>query len=133
MEIEPSAEVMVGVLHASVAVAVPAAGTPEGLQPRLDPGGQKVMVGSVISCTTMVRLQVEVLPQSSVAIQVRLVLDVPVQVPGVVTSMNVIATLASQASVAVGGLKTGVFGQLIGVVCATQVIVGGVSSTTVIV
>jgi len=34
--------------------------------------------------------------------------------PGVDTSANVIVTVASQASVAVGGAKTGVAGQLIG-------------------
>ena len=48
--------------------------------------------------------------------------------PGVVTSANVMSTLASHASVAVGGVNTGVAGQLTGVVCATQVIVGGVLS-----
>jgi hypothetical protein len=47
---------------------------------------------------------------------------------GVVTSEKVIVTLGSHASVAVGGVNTGVAGQLIGVVCATQVIVGGVIS-----
>ena len=44
-----------------------------------------------------------------------------------------IVTLASHASVAVGGANTGVAGQLIGVVCATHVIVGGVMSCTTIV
>ena len=44
------------------------------------------------------------------------------------TSANVIVTLGSHASVAVGGVNTGVAGQLIGVVWATQVIVGGVIS-----
>ena len=48
--------------------------------------------------------------------------------PGVVTSANVIVTLASHASVAVGGVNTGVAGQLIGVVCVTHVMVGGVIS-----
>ena len=122
---------MVGAPQASVAVAAPGAGTPAGLQPRLDPGGQKVIVGGVMSCTTMVRLQVAVFPQSSVAVHVRAVLYVPGHKPGVAASENVIATDASQASVAVGGANTGVAGQFIGVVCATQVIVGGVSSTTV--
>jgi hypothetical protein len=45
----PRAEVMVGVPHASVAVAVPAAGKPAGLHPRLLPGGQKVNVGGATS------------------------------------------------------------------------------------
>jgi hypothetical protein len=53
--------------------------------------------------------------------------------PGVVTSANVIVTVASHASVAVGGINTGTAGQLIGEVCATQVIVGAVISRTTIV
>jgi hypothetical protein len=47
-----------------------------------------------------------------------------------VKSLEVIVGVASQASVAVAGLKTGVAGQLIGVVCATQVMVGATLSTT---
>jgi len=88
----------------------------------------QVMVGGVISCTTMVPLHVAVLPQSSVAVHVRVVLYVPAHDPGVLTSVKVIATLTSHASVAVGGANTGAAGQLIGVVCATQVMVGGVIS-----
>jgi hypothetical protein len=76
----------------------------------------------------MVRLQDAVFPQSSVAVQVLATLYVPGHVPGVVTSANVIVTLGSQVSVAVGGVNTGVAGQLIGVVCVTHVIVGGVIS-----
>ena len=92
-----------------------------------------MIVGGVISCTTMVPLQVAVLPQSSVAVHVLLTLYVPVQVPGVVRSENVMVTLGSQASVAVGGVNTGVAGQLIGVVWVAQVIVGGVISCTTMV
>jgi hypothetical protein len=58
---------------------------------------------------------------------------VPAQVPGVVRSEKVTATDTSQASVAVGGAKTGVAGQLIGDVCVTHVIVGGVISCTTMV
>jgi hypothetical protein len=76
----------------------------------------QVIVGGVISCTTIVRLQVAVLPQSSVAVHVRVVLEVPGQEPGVVASEKVITTVRSHASVAVGGVNTGVAGQLIGVV-----------------
>ena len=76
----------------------------------------------------MVRLHVDVLPQSSVAVHVRVTLYVPAHDPCVVASVKVIATVASHASVAVGGINTGTAGQLIGVVCATQVIVGGVMS-----
>ena len=76
----------------------------------------------------MVPLHVAVFPQSSVAVQVLVTLKLPGHVPGVVTSEKVIVTLGSQASVAVGGVKTGVAGQSIGDVCAAQVIVGGVIS-----
>jgi hypothetical protein len=69
-----------------------------------------------MSRTTIVPLQVDVLPQSSVAVHVRVTLYVPAHDPGVVASVNVIITVASQASVAVGGVKTGTAGQLIGVV-----------------
>ena len=50
-----------------------------------------------------------------------------------VTSEKVKVTVKSQASVAVGGTNTGSAGQLIGVVWATHVIVGGVISCTTIV
>src|SRR5678816_2468419 len=93
----------------------------------------QVIVGGVISCTTIVLLQVAVFPQSSVAIQVRVVLYVFGQDPGVLTSENVMETLGSQVSVAVGAVNTGNAGQLTGVVCVTQVIVGGVLSCTTIV
>jgi hypothetical protein len=49
------------------------------------------------------------------------------------TSEKVIATVGSHASVAVGGVNTGVAGQAIGVTCVTQVIVGGVISCTTMV
>ena len=49
------------------------------------------------------------------------------------TSEKVMDTVGSQASVAVGAVNTGVAGQLIGEVCVTQVIVGGVISCTSIV
>ena len=55
------------------------------------------------------------------------------QVPGVETSEKVIATVRSHASVAVGGVNTGVAGHAIGDVCVTQVIVGGVISCTTMV
>ena len=56
------------------------------------------------------------LPQSSVAVQVRVTLYVPGQEPWVVASVNVMVTVASQTSVAVGGVNTGTAGQLTGVV-----------------
>ena len=69
VEMEPSDEVIVGAPQASVAVAAPAAGTPVGLQPRLEPGGHNVNVGGVIS-TVQVNtcVQVAVFKQPSVAV-----------------------------------------------------------------
>src|SRR6187549_4189874 len=81
----------------------------------------------------MVPLHVDALPQSSVAVHVRVVLYAPTHEPGVVASTNVIVTVASQASVAVGGVNTGNAGQLTGVVCAAHVMVGGTLSSTTIV
>ena len=75
-----------------------------------------VIVGGVLSCTTIVRLQVAVLPQSSVAVHVLVVLYVFGHDPGVLTSEKVTVTLASQLSETVGGTKDGAVGQLIGVV-----------------
>jgi hypothetical protein len=66
---EPRADVIDGVLQASVAVAAPGAGTPAGLHPKLEPEGQNVNVGGtksevqVNSC-----VQVDVLPHPSVAV-----------------------------------------------------------------
>ena len=74
----------------------------------------QVIVGAEISCTTIVPLHVDVLPQSSVAVHVRVVLYVPIHDPGVVISAKVIVTVASHASVAVGGKNTGTAGQSIG-------------------
>lgn len=116
--------------QASVAVGVPNTGVAGQLIVVLV--GQ-VIVGAVSSLTEIVRLQVAVLPQSSVAVQVRFTLYSCGQVPGVVASTKVIATLLSQASVAVGGLNTGVAGHSIGEVCVTQVIVGLVTSCTTMV
>jgi hypothetical protein len=56
-----------------------------------------VIVGAVTSRTTMVALQEAVLPQSSVAVQVRVVLYVPAHDPAVVTSLNVMAGPAGAA------------------------------------
>ena len=57
----------------------------------------------------------------------------PVQVPAVLTSDEVISTVASQASVAVALPKTGDEGQLIGEVTDGQVMTGAVTSCTTIV
>src|SRR5688572_814928 len=78
----------------------------------------------------MERLQVDVLPQSSVAVQVRVNWKLPGQLPGVVTSLKLMATEGSQASVAVAAAKVGVAGQLIGDITVGQVMAGGVISCT---
>jgi len=90
----------------------------------------QVIDGAVMSRTVMVALQVDVLPQSSVALQIRVctVGQVPL---GVVLTIT-ISTLWSQASLAVAFPKPGVAGQSI-VVLAGQVIDGAVMSLTVIV
>jgi len=58
---------------------------------------------------------------------------VPGQLPGTVASENDIVTFWSHASIAVGTVNTGIAGQLTGVTCVTQVIVGVVMSCTEIV
>ena len=78
----------------------------------------------------MARLQVDVLPQSSVAVQVRVTVYSAGQLPGVVTSLKLMATEGSQASVAVAAAKVGVAGQLIGDTTTGQVMAGGVISCT---
>jgi hypothetical protein len=90
-----------------------------------------VIVGGVLSSTTIVREHVAVFPQSSVAVHVRVTLYSCGHNPSVVASVNVTATSGSQLSVAVAGGKTGVAGHSIGDDTAGHVIVGGVLSMTV--
>ena len=116
--------------HASVAVALTHTGVAGQLIGEFC--AKHVIVGAVTSRTTIVRLQVDVLPQSSVAVQVRVTEYVPAHDPGVVISLEEINTVASHASVAVAFTQTGVAGQLIGVFCVKQVIVGAVISRTTI-
>ena len=116
--------------HASVAVALTQTGKAGQLTG--DTWSTHVIVGGVLSLTTIDWLQVDVLPQSSVAVHVRVAVYVPAHEPGVELSTCVTVTVASHASVAVASIQTGVLGQSIGVVCATQVIVGGVLSRTTI-
>jgi hypothetical protein len=117
--------------HASLAVAFPKTGA-FGQKAGTTNIGQ-VTTGGVMSRTTMVTLQDDVLPQSSLAVQARVTWKVPGQLPGVVTSAKVMDTLASQASVAVAGPNDGVAGQLTGDVTSGQVIDGGMLSITWIV
>jgi hypothetical protein len=78
-----------------------------------DGPGKAEITGQTLSVTEMVWEAVQALPQSSVAVQVRVVLYSWSQTPGVVTSANVGVTLGSQASVAVGVVKLGVAGHSI--------------------
>src|SRR6187431_1649305 len=87
--------------------------------------------GGVLSITTIVRAQVELLPQSSVAVHVRVILYVPVHVPCVVVLTKEIVTLGSQASTALAIPNSGTAGQEIGLATSGQVISGAVLSSTV--
>src|SRR5258706_4697795 len=113
--------------HKSEAVAAPK----EGLagHSTLDTVGH-VIVGAVLSVTEIVLLQVEVLPQSSVAVQVRVTENSCGQLPGVVTLLAVISTLMSQASDAVAGPNDGVLGHSTVAAGLGHVIEGGVLSVT---
>src|SRR5437764_5324192 len=82
----------------------------------------------------MVWLRVtEWLPLQSVASQVCVSVEVPAQVPGVVTSLTRFTVAPPQVSEAVGGVKLGVGGHWIVVLVPAAPIVGAVVSTTVMV
>src|SRR5260221_8711429 len=93
----------------------------------------QVIVGAVLSVTEIVLLQVEELPQSSVAVQVLVRENSCGQLPGVVTVENVGTTLGSHKSEAVAEPKLGVLGHSILAAGFGQVIVGAVLSVTEIV
>src|SRR5688572_17080408 len=128
-----STEVIVGVpSQASVAVAGGKSGS-AGHSIGVTTVGH-VKTGGVLSVTKIVRLHVEELPQSSVAVHVRVTLYSWGQIPlGVVTSANVIAGVASHASVAVAAGNVGVAGHSIGDTTVGHVITGAVLSVTAIV
>ena len=69
----------------------------------------------MVSSTTIVAEQVDMLPQASVAVQVRVVVDVFPH-PGTITSAKVTTGAESQSSVTVGATKTGTPGHSTGVV-----------------
>ena len=79
--------------QASVAVAFPVLDTSVFAgQFRVTSIGH-VIAGGALSMTTIVRLHVAVLPQSSVAVHVLVAVYVPGHVPGVELSENVMATV----------------------------------------
>ena len=49
VDTEPSAFVILGEPQLSVAVALPAAGTPDGLHPKVESAGQNVNTGACVS------------------------------------------------------------------------------------
>src|SRR6186713_488046 len=119
--------------HASVAVANSKVGVAGQSIVSFGITGQ-VITGAVVSCTRIVALQVDELPQSSVAVHVLVTVYSAGHAPGVVTSLNVIVTAASQASVAVANSKVGIAGQsIVSFAITGQVITGAVVSCTKIV
>src|SRR5688500_19427451 len=92
--------------------------------------GSAEIVGGVTSSTLIVCVAVVILPQSSVAVHVRVMLELPAQTPGVVTSAKLSSTSVSQRSVAVGVVHDGVASQLIVYGPGRPRISGGVRSPT---
>lgn len=65
----PRDDVIVGEPQSSVAVALPAAGTEDGLHPSVESGGQNVNTGATVSTVQVnTSVQVTVLPHASVAV-----------------------------------------------------------------
>ena len=95
-----------------------------------DTAGGQLIVGGVVSITSTVWLQEAELPLQSVAVQVRVTLYTPAQLPGVVASTKVTTGLGSQVSLALGSGNTGVFGHCMGDTAGGQLITGGVVSIT---
>src|SRR5439155_23696988 len=83
---------------------------------------------SVMSCTLIVCVAVELLPQPSVAVQVLVTLYDPAHAPAVVISAEVSVNVLPQASVAVAIANEGVAGQLMVDVAGSGSITGAVMS-----
>ena len=94
-------------------------------------GGNNKITGGVTSCTWITCAAVELLPQASVAVHVRVVVYVPWQLPATVWSAKVRVKLLPQASVAVAVAKDGVAGQLMTEGAGKGLITGAVTSCTV--
>lgn len=125
-----SANVKVGTPQLSVAVGVAQDGVPEH---SMDEGpGNPEITGGTVSSTLIVWVAIDVLPQSSVAVQVRVMLYSFGQVPLVVTSANV-NTGTPQLSVAVGVVHDGVPEHSMVVTPGNPEITGGMVSSTLIV
>src|SRR5205823_9314288 len=99
----------VAVLQVSAVVDGVPIGVAGQLMVALPPAG--LIIGGVVSTTVMVWLTwLEWLPQASVASQVLVRVYVPVQAPGVVTSLTRLTVPVLQVSVAGGGVIEGVAG-----------------------
>ena len=117
--------------QASVAVATANSGVAGQLM--VEAEGNSAITGAVTSCTLMVCEAVVLFPQASEAVQVRVTLYEPAQVPGVVTSSNVSNGFSSQASVAEATANSGVAGQLMVEAEGNSAITSAVTSCTLMV
>ena len=117
--------------HPSVAVASPNTGVPVHSIGDVTEG--HVITGGIVSCMIIDLLQLEVFPQSSVAVQVRVIVLSCGHGPLTIVVINDIETSVSQASVAVAGEKEGLPGQLMGEFTVGQIKTGGVLSSTTMV
>jgi hypothetical protein len=115
----------------SIAVGVVKDGV-AGHSTELGPGNV-LSTGAVLSVTLMIWNAVDVLPQSSMAVQVRVTLYSCGQVPGVLTSLKVSDGVASHASVAVGVANEGVAGHSTELGAGKLLITGAVLSVTLMV
>ena len=121
-----SLEVSAGVLQLSVAVGVAQTGVP--VHSIVDVPGNPLMTGGVVSSTFMVCVATDVLPQASVAVQVRVIEYSFGQLPGAVTSLEA-SVGVPQLSVAVGVVHAGVPEHSIVVGPGNPLITGGVVSS----
>src|SRR5204863_362492 len=123
-------KVTVTALQVSLATTWPMSAAGTSLAHLTTTGAGQVMLGLVTSCTVMLWLTVpDSLPQASTAFQVLVRVKVPVQFPGVLTSLtSTTAGAGAQLSVAVGGVKTGTAGQLIVASAPAALMVGNTSS-----
>jgi len=125
-----SANVSKGVPQLSVAVGVVHAGIPEHSMVVM-PGNPEI-TGGIVSSTFIICDAVAVFPQSSVAVQVRVMLYEPAQESVIVTSAKV-NTGTSQLSVAVGVVHDGTPEHSIVVGPGKPEMTGGIVSSTFIV
>ena len=93
-----SLSVMVTAPQLSVPVATPVAAELLSASHSMVTSGGQVMTGGVVSTTVMICTQLSLLPQSSSAVQVRVMMLTAGQLPGAVLSVKVTAGAGSQLS-----------------------------------